>query len=76
MPDIVDLIDRIHRDLELLKRLVAEDPVAHRTGCRMTVGSHGIGYVADPLGTDVPPPGWPHARPTRAEVAAAERGSV
>lgn len=38
------------------------------TGCRMARGTHGITYVHDPLGTDPPPFGWPHPRPTRAEI--------
>jgi len=41
------------------------------TGCRATRGSHGAGHIQDVLGTDKPPPDWPHAKPGRAEVEAA-----
>ena len=41
------------------------------TGCRMTRGSHGFGYVRDPLGTDRPPADWPYERPSKEEVGAA-----
>jgi hypothetical protein len=71
--DAVDLIKRIERDLESLKKLVSEDPVVRYTGCRFVRGSHGSTYQHDPLGTDVPPPDWPYPRPTRAEIATAER---
>jgi len=73
--DLAHVIERIERDLQLLKRLLAEDDAVRYTGCRRTLGSHGVGYVADPLGTDVPPADWPHPRPTRKEIAAAERRS-
>ena len=76
MADLVQVIERMERDLQLVKRLLAEDPAVRYTGCRQTLGSHGLGYVADPLGTDVPPPDWPHPRPTRAEIAAAERAAA
>jgi hypothetical protein len=75
MADIFAVIERIERDLQLVKRLVAEDAAVRYTGCRRTLGSHGFGFVADPLGTDVPPPDWPHPRPTRAQIAAAERAA-
>ena len=41
------------------------------TGCRITRGTHGTGYVRDVFGTDEPPADWPHPRPTAAEVEAA-----
>jgi len=41
------------------------------TGCRHVRGSHGFGYVRDPLGADRPPPDWPYDRPTDAEIDAA-----
>jgi hypothetical protein len=74
--DLVEVIERIERDLRLVKRLLAEDASVRYTGCRRTLGSHGFGYVADPLGTDLPPPDWPHPRPTRAQIAAAERAAA
>ena len=74
--DLIQVIERIERDLQLVKRLLAEDAAVRYTGCRQTLGSHGIGFVRDPLGTDVPPPDWPHPRPTRAEIAAAERDAA
>jgi hypothetical protein len=74
--ELLDVIERIERDLQLVKRLLAEDASVRYTGCRRTLGSHGLGYVADPLGTDVPPPDWPHLRPTRAQIAAAERAAA
>ena len=73
--NLAEVIERIERDLQLVKRLLAEDASVRYTGCRRTLGSHGFGYVVDPLGTDVPPPDWPHPRPTRAQVAAAERAA-
>lgn len=76
MADLLAVIERIERDLQLVKRLLAEEPGLRYTGCRRTLGSHGFGFVADPLGTDVPPPDWPHPRPTRAEIAAAERAAA
>ena len=39
------------------------------TGCRAVRGEGGLGYKRDPLGTDRPPQGWPHDRPSRQEVA-------
>jgi hypothetical protein len=68
---LIEVIERIEDDLQLVKRLIEEDPVRRYTGCRLTVGSHGHGYVFDPLGMDMPPPDWPHPRPTRAEIKAA-----
>jgi hypothetical protein len=41
------------------------------TGCRRTRGTHGLGWKHDPLGTDPPPPDWPHDKPTLEEVLAA-----
>lgn len=76
MADLIEVIERIERDLRLVKRLLAEDAAVRYTGCRRTLGSHGIGFVKDPLGTDVPPGDWPHPRPTRAEIAAAERDAA
>jgi hypothetical protein len=76
MADLVEVIERIERDLRLVKRLLAEDATVRYTGCRRTLGSHGFGYVADPLGRDVPPPDWPHPRPTRAQIDAAERAAA
>ena len=73
MADLVQLIERIERDLQLVKRLLGDEPAVRYTGCRRTLGSHGTGYVRDVLGTDVPPPDWPHPRPTRTEISAAER---
>src|SRR5262245_45051314 len=46
------------------------------TGCRITHGSHGAGYVYDALGTDRPPPDWPYEPPTQAEVQMALNGQV
>jgi hypothetical protein len=53
-------------------------PLADHTGCREVRGSHGSGYVRSPLGTDRPPPDWPHPKPTREEIMAAleELGST
>lgn len=76
MGDLLEVIERIERDLQLVKRLLAQEGTVRYTGCRRTLGSHGFGFVADPLGTDVPPPDWPHARPTRAETEAAERAAA
>jgi len=45
--------------------------LARFTGCRHVRGTHGAGYKFDPLGTDKPPDGWTHPRPTRAQIAAA-----
>lgn len=38
------------------------------TGALFVRGSHSGHCVYDPLGTDRPPQGWPHPRPTREEV--------
>ena len=76
MGQLLEVIERIECNLQLVKRLLAQDGAVHYTGCRRTAGSHGVGFVADPLGTDTPPPDWPHARPTRAEIAAAERAAA
>jgi hypothetical protein len=39
------------------------------TGCRAVRGECGIGHKSDPLGTDLPPAGWPHPKPSREDVA-------
>lgn len=44
------------------------------TGCRATRGTHGTGYKRDPLGTDKPPPDWPHDKPTREQIEEALSG--
>jgi hypothetical protein len=75
MAQVEHLLDRIERDLAALRRLMSEDPEARATGCRVTKGSHGVSYVRDPLGTDVPPADWPFPAPSRAEVAAATKSS-
>jgi hypothetical protein len=57
---------------------VSPRQLARYTGCRLTHGSHGTGYVRSVLGTDKPPADWPWPRPTRAELVAAlaaERGA-
>jgi hypothetical protein len=46
---------------------------ARYTGCRWTRGQSSGTHVYDPLGTDRPPNGWPHAKPSIEEVAAALR---
>lgn len=50
--------------------LTAKD-LRRYTGCKITRGTHGQGWKHDPLGTDKPPPDWPHEKPTRTEVEAA-----
>jgi hypothetical protein len=45
--------------------------LARFTGCRQVRGSHGFGHKHDPLGTDEPPRGWPHPRPTGEAIAVA-----
>jgi hypothetical protein len=39
------------------------------TGCRVTKGTNGVGYVRDILGVDRPPADWKHEFPSAAEVA-------
>lgn len=38
------------------------------TGCRTAKSLTALHHVYDPLGTERPPDGWPHDRPTRIEV--------
>ena len=45
--------------------------LARFTGCKATRGSHGVGHKYDVLGTDERPPGWPHPKPTEAEIVEA-----
>lgn len=72
--DALSLVNRIERDLASLKQLLGPDAGEKRvTGCRHARGSHGIAHVYDVLGTDDPPEGWPHPRPTASMVAAARR---
>lgn len=72
-PDVEQLLGRIENDVASLRRLLSEDPEAQVTGCRATQGTHGIGYVRDPLGTDAPPRDWPFPLPTKEEIRAARR---
>lgn len=41
------------------------------TGCKLVRGTHGFSHRYDVLGTDRPPVGWPHERPSREEIAGA-----
>lgn len=50
---------------------LSQKQVRKYTGCRQTRGSHGFGFVRDPLGTDKPPADWPYERPSKEEVGAA-----
>jgi hypothetical protein len=45
------------------------------TGARVVRGTHGITHVYDPLGRDRPPVGWPHDRPSKAEIRRALEGA-
>lgn len=45
------------------------------TGCRLVRGTHGVSHEHNPLGTDKPPNGWPHPRPTADEIRAAQEAA-
>jgi hypothetical protein len=68
MASIEDVLDRIERDVQMARRLLEEDPRSRYTGCRLARGTHGRSYRHEILGTDVPPPDWPHPKPTRGEI--------
>jgi len=49
------------------------DNLSSYTGCRIVRGEVGVSHTYDPLGTEYPPAGWPHEKPTKQEVVAALR---